>query len=271
MPPSNEPDLRVANGAHLRACHPNCGKPTHWRCDGGPHLCRTTSVSHGRRPPPTLENSPGRTTATRWLHALVSAWGRQLAHSCRILLATLLTSESGSRMIAHDRTKGRKRGGWYMGASKGNILPLYELLFSGILHSSFCLLHSPGGRSHIVHNEQAKCYRTWQGRITFWGRRKLRPAILWYSLLLVSGCSRTGSIEVTWKNCCHARLGESTQLRLTVSPVRRHNRSDVTVIGKGLQGRLGHGVGCVLILRGFPACNLGPGCGGCQRDVSRAG
>jgi len=55
-----------------------------------------------------------------------------------------------------------------------------------------------GGQGH---NEQAKCYRTWQGRITFWGRRKLRPAILWYSLLLVSGCSRTGSIEVTWKNC----------------------------------------------------------------------
>ena len=125
--------------------------------------------------------------------------------------------------------------------------------------------------SHSSHNEQAKCYRTWQGRITFWGRRKLRPAILWYSLLLVSGCSRTGSIEVTWKNCCHARLGESTQLRLTVSPVRRHNRSDVTVIGKGLQGRLGHGVGCVLILRGFPACNLGPGCGGCQREASHAG
>ena len=63
---------------------------------------------------------------------------------------------------------------------------------------------------HLVHNEQAKCYRTWQGRVTFWGRRKLRPAILWCSLLPVSGCSRTGSIEVTWKNCCrplpsHAR------------------------------------------------------------------
>jgi len=55
--------------------------------------------------------------------------------------------------------------------------------------------------SHSSHNEQAKCYRMWQGRITFWGRRKLRPAILWYSLLPVSGCSRTGSIEVTWKNC----------------------------------------------------------------------
>ena len=54
----------------------------------------------------------------------------------------------------------------------------------------------------LAHNEQAKCYRTWQGRITFWDRRKLRPAILWSSLLLVSGCSRTGSIEVTWKNCC---------------------------------------------------------------------
>jgi hypothetical protein len=22
---------------------------------------------------------------------------------------------------------------------------------------------------HVVHNEQAKCYRTWQGRITYWG------------------------------------------------------------------------------------------------------
>ena len=59
---------------------------------------------------------------------------------------------------------------------------------------------SPGGECP-EHNEQAKCYRTWQGRITVWGRRKLRPAILWCSLLPVSGCSRTESIEVIWKNC----------------------------------------------------------------------
>ena len=39
----------------------------------------------------------------------------------------------------------------------------------------------------FAHNEQAKCYRTWQGRITFWGRRKLRPAILWYKLFLSFG------------------------------------------------------------------------------------
>ena len=32
-------------------------------------------------------------------------------------------------------------------------------------------------------------------------RRWVRSAILWCSLLAVSGCSRTESIEVIWKNC----------------------------------------------------------------------
>src|ERR1035437_3604637 len=81
VPPLNEPDLRVENGAHLRACHPNCVKPTHWRCDGGPYLCRTAEVRHSRRgrmwmTERTFEDHQSQETETRGgccLHRFVCA------------------------------------------------------------------------------------------------------------------------------------------------------------------------------------------------------
>src|SRR5437870_3519770 len=46
------------------------------------HMRLTTSVSHGRQPPLTLENTLNQTAASRWLNALVRWHVLLLSHQC---------------------------------------------------------------------------------------------------------------------------------------------------------------------------------------------